>query len=85
MEVVVGGAVVKSGNTQLTEHSSVFQAVYEAGVVDQTNLRRVYVIRDDGERLKVTEVDFHRMIDEGDTRLNLELQSGDVVYVSYTR
>ncbi len=81
------GQVYVPGPRVYTGHDTVLRALAEAQPNPMAWLERVQVIRpssEKGVKPKIFELNFDRMIAHGDTRKNVLLQEGDIVYVPPT-
>ena len=84
--VFVMGEVRSPGAVPIKVRMDVVQALAQAGgPTDDANLERVYLVRP-GEfgPDKPLRIDFEHLVETGDFRENLELRSGDILYVSRT-
>jgi protein involved in polysaccharide export with SLBB domain len=52
------------------------------GPTDKGNLSHVSVVRSDGTKAKVINVDFAKVLAGRDPKQNIALQNGDIVYVN---
>lgn len=85
-KIFVGGEVNRPGQFQWRPRMTVVDALSQAGWNrEQGRLSRAYVVRqsDDGEPERIN-VDMIKLLSNADTRQNIELQRGDVVFVPKT-
>jgi polysaccharide export outer membrane protein len=81
--VFVMGEVAKPGPIQLKRGMNLVEAVMTAGgPTHGANPSKVFVLRQQGEKGDVKEINFKSMLESGDYRQNFALQSSDIVYVS---
>jgi polysaccharide biosynthesis/export protein len=80
--VFVMGEVAKPGPIQLKRGMNLVEAVMTAGgPTNGANPNKVFVLRQQGEKGDVKEINLKGMLESGDYRQNFALQSSDIVYV----
>src|SRR5690349_24440655 len=78
-QVYVVGEVAQAGAYQISSLGTVFTALYAAGgVTERANMRRILVQR---AGATVATLDLYDYLLRGDTRSDLRLETGDVVFV----
>ena len=83
--VFVMGSVGTPGAVPIKARIRLTQALAIAGgTTEDADLKRIYVLRpsQDGSPIRPAHVDLARLIETGDFTENLELRTGDVVYVA---
>lgn len=76
-KVYLFGGGTKSGVIDLTRKSSLLQLLCLLGEVKVADLRRSYLMRG-GKKIKE---DFHRLFVEGDLKEDVEVESGDAIFM----
>ncbi len=83
--VFVMGEVNTPGAVPIKVRLTVTQALaLSGGTTEDADLRNIYLVRDSSTEGggKPVRIDFERLLETGDFRSNLELKSGDILYVS---
>jgi polysaccharide export outer membrane protein len=81
--VAVLGAVNRPGPLDFKPDMQIVDAIALAGgPTDKGNLSHVSVVRSDGTKAKVINVDFAKVLAGRDPKQNITLQNGDIVYVN---
>jgi protein involved in polysaccharide export with SLBB domain len=79
------GEVQKPGRQAFAGDRTIFEAVYLATPIDQTaNLARIQLVRGDPVDPLIITVNFHDIIDYGDTTYNVIVHENDIIYVPPT-
>lgn len=76
-KVYIFGGGIKAGIYDLTRKSSLLQLLCSLGEVKTADLKRSYLLRN-GKKLKE---DFHRLFVEGDLKDDVEVMSGDAIFM----
>ena len=80
--VVVLGEVIKPGPVLLKRGLNLVEALMHAGgYTNDANLHKVFIIRPDGDKGQITQVDMKKMLETGDFHSNYALAQNDIVYV----
>ncbi len=75
------GEVGKKGPVQMTPGMTLLQAISSAGgLTDFANSKKIYVLRNDGEKQQRIQVHYKKAL-KGDPTFNLVLQPGDTIVV----
>ena len=83
--VIVLGEVAKAGPIMLKRGLNLVEAVMRAGgYTNAANLKKVFILRQEGTQGLVQQVDLKQMLESGDFKQNFALQKNDIVYVSPT-
>jgi polysaccharide biosynthesis/export protein len=81
----VMGEVYKPGAIRLTPQMTYLDALMMAGgPTKDANLEKTYIIRFDGQKQTVKEINLSAMLKEGQMHNNFQLQDNDVLYVAET-
>ncbi|MBW2127902.1 MAG: polysaccharide biosynthesis/export family protein [Deltaproteobacteria bacterium] len=81
--VYVMGEVQHPGAVRIKTRLSYLEALMmSGGPTKNANLKKTYLLRFDGDRRWVKEIDLDAMLNKGDLRSNYQLQGNDVVYVA---
>lgn len=83
--VMVLGEVEKPGPILLKRGLNFIDAVMRAGgFTDLANLEKVFILRPDGNKADIREVNLAQMLETGDLSQNFNLKQSDIIYVSPT-
>jgi polysaccharide biosynthesis/export protein len=81
--VYVMGEVAKPGALRLTAQFSYLDAIMQCGgPTKDANLKKTYLVRFDGKRGEVRQVDIKKMVETGMLTENYILKDNDVIYVA---
>ena len=81
--IMVLGEVEKPGPVMLKRGLNLVDAVMRAGgYTTDSNLEKVFIIRQDGDQGIIRKVDFKGMLERGDFSRNYALKQDDIVYVA---
>jgi polysaccharide export outer membrane protein len=76
-KVYIFGGGVKSGVFELLQRSTLLQLLCTIGDIKSADLKKAYLLRN-GKKIKE---DFHKLIIDGDTGSDIQLESGDSLFV----
>lgn len=83
-QVSVQGAVYRPGTYQMLGQKTLLDMIGEAGGLNERAGKTIFVLRpfavDDNERMVI---DAQKLVNQGNTMLNVQLQPGDIVMVPY--
>jgi len=83
--VYVMGEVARPGALRLTAQFSYLDAIMQCGgPTKDANLRKTYLVRFDGKKGEVKQIDIKKMVQTGQLTENYILKDNDVIYVAPT-